>query len=115
MTDLRLSKEIAKILPDYGVRKISLNCDSVFGIKELEEKRFKIDNKSEIITGDRVIFISSEMYPGTDRNFRYAINYTKAKIRMYRCRTWNDIEYDKKYVSAKTDKELIEKIKEQFN
>jgi len=113
MKNLELRKEIAKILPDY---KFSLLFDSIFAVKELEEKRFKTSNtKNHFITTNRIIFISDEMYPGTDKNFRYAINYTKCKMRMYRCRTWFEHEYNKVYISGKTDEELIKKIQEQFS
>lgn len=113
MTNLELSKELAKILPEYEFRTIS---DSIFGVKKLEPRRFKKSiSKNNYITKDRVIFISGEMYPNTDKNFRYAINYTQSKMRMYRCKKWTEHEYEKVFVSGKTNIELLENIKNSFN
>lgn len=115
MKKIELIEELAKILPEYEFTSDS-DTGSIFGVKKLEPRRFKKSiSKNNYITKDRVIFISGEMYPNTDENFRYAINYTQSKMRMYRCKKWYEHEYEKVFVSGKTDEELIQNIKEQFN
>jgi hypothetical protein len=114
MTNLDLKNKLAELLPDYKFDEINLNTDCIYGVKQLENKTFRLSNKSLIQTRNRVIFVSSEMYPDTDRNFRYALNYTQSRVRGYRRRYWSDYEYEKVYVSGKTDEELINEIVQNF-
>lgn len=114
MTDLELKNELDKILPNYNFSETTL-IESIFGIIDVEAKMFRDENKALIKTGsNRCIFVSSEMYPGTPNSFRYAISSIKSKKRNYRCKYFNEYDYDKKYVSAKTDEELLQKIKKSF-
>ena len=114
MTDSELKKELAKILPNYKFSKTTL-IESIFGIKDVESKTFRDENKALIKTGSsRHIFISSVMYPNTPNSFRYAINSTKNEKRKYRHKYFNEYSYNKIFLSAKTDEELLQKIKESF-
>ena len=114
MKKQELINALAEILPDYVVFNDS-TTDSIYCIKQLEHQTFRDSKKILIKSENRVIFISSEMYPNTDKNFRYAINYTKSTIRKFRCKNWFDYELDKVFVSGKTDVILIDEIKRLFS
>lgn len=62
-------------------------------IKRINKDIYKLSNVN--------IFISSQMYPKTDRDFRYAICYQRAEQRPYRCKNWSGFEYARIFVSAK--------------
>ena len=115
MTNHELISELTKILPDYvfsGGNDCTTDC--IFGVKQLAPRTFRDSKKNLIISNDRIIFISSEMYPNTDKNFRYAMNYTKSTIRNFRCKRWFGYELDKEFVSGRTDEILIDEIKRMF-
>ena len=114
MTTLELKNKLAEILPDYEFNEISFNTDSIFGSKKQKPRMFRNEKKNSVKTKNRVIFVSGEMYPNTDRNFRYALNYTISEIRGYRCKYWSAYEYEKVFASGKTDEILIEEIKRLF-
>ena len=115
MKNQELIEVLATILPEYRFKTNDNGVyDGIFGIKKLEPQSFRDSKKNLIMSNDRIIFISSEMYPSTDKNFRYAINYTKSRIRNYRSKNWSDYEFDKIFVSGKTDEILIDEIKRMF-
>ena len=114
MTNQELIAELKKILPDYVFTGGDYTTDCIHGVKQLAPQTFRDSKKSLVKSENRVIFISSEMYPNTDKNFRYAMNYTKSKVRGYRCKNWFDYELDKEFVSGKTDEILIDEIKIMF-
>lgn len=114
MKKQELIKELQVILPGY-VFNVDDTTESIYGVKQLEPKTFRDSKKNLVKSENRVIFISSEMYPNTDKNFRYALNYTKSTIRNYRCKDWYGYELDKVYVSGKTDELLISEIKSLFS
>ena len=80
MTNQELIAELKKILPDYVFTGGDYTTDCIHGVKQLAPQTFRDSKKSLVKSENRVIFISSEMYPNTDKNFRYAMNYTKSKI-----------------------------------
>ena len=111
MTDQELVEKLRALFPEY---ELSLTEDGyVHGHKpsKLKEVRY---GKDLYLIGDRRLFISTFMYPGTDRTFKYAIICTSSKYRKYRCRTWYDMELFKGYVYGKDNKELYDKIAVQF-
>jgi len=115
MTNLELKNKLAEMLPEYEFNlsgELESNC--IHGVKKLDSRTFRDGKKRLCKTNDRVIFISSEMYPDTDKNFRYAMNYTHGTTRDYRCKNWYGLEYKKVFVSGKTDELLLEEIKNQF-
>jgi hypothetical protein len=112
--NILLRNEIIKILSDYD-----FNCNfgkSIFGVKYFPQTTYRDKNKNLITTlGRRYVYISDEMYPNTDKNFRYAIIETPCNVRNYRCKRWNESVIDKVFTSGKTDEELIENIRNLFN
>jgi hypothetical protein len=103
------------ILPDYVFLNNYDDSNCIHLVKEIAPRTFRDSNKNLVKSENRVIFISCEMYPNTDKNFRYAMIYTKSRIRNYRCKYWVNYELDKVFVSGKTDEILISEIKRLFN
>jgi hypothetical protein len=58
----------------------------------------------------RSIFISGEMYPGTDRSFFYITSSIHGEMRLYKHRDWFDTEVGNIFVSGKTREEAIKKF-----
>lgn len=112
MTTIELKNKLVLILPEY---EFTDSDGNIFGTKKIKHRTFRDGKKNLVRSFDRTIFISSEMYPNTDKNFRYAINYTKSKMRNYRCNNWYESEYKKVFVSGKTEEMLLEEIKQNFN
>lgn len=110
MTDLNLRNKLSELLPDY---KFS-TCDGIFGVMKLKNRMFRDSKKNLLKTQDRIIYVSSEMCPNTDKSFRYALNYTLSQKRNYRCKNWYEYEYKKIFVSGKTDEMLIDEITQKF-
>ena len=111
MTDQELIEKLRTLFPEY---ELSLTEDGyIHGHKpsKLKEVRY---NRDLYRIGDRRLFVSSFMYPGTDRSFKYATICTTSKRRNYRCRTWYDTELFKGYVYGKDNQELYDKIAAQF-
>jgi len=115
MTKQELINVLKVILPDYVFNGNDTTTDSIFGVKQLAPRTFRDSKKNLVKSENRLIFISGEMYPNTDKNFRYALNFTKSTIRDYRCKYWYDYELDKVVVTGKTDEILISEIKRLFN
>ena len=115
MTKQELINVLKVILPDYIFNDNDTTTDCIHGVKKIAPRTFRDSKKNLVNSENRIIFISSEMYPNTDKNFRYAMNFTKSTIRGYRCKTWGDYELDKVFVSGKTDEILISEIKRLFN
>lgn len=115
MKKQELIKALQVILPDYVFNINDDTTDCIYGVKQLAPKTFRDSKKNLIKSENRIIFISSEMYPNTDKNFRYALNYTKSTIRGFRCKTWGDYELDKVFASGKTNEILLNEIKSLFN
>ena len=111
MTDQELVEKLRTLFPEY---ELYLTEDGyVHGHKpsKIKEVRYR---KDLYRIGDRRLFISTFMYPGTDRNFKYATIYTSSRCRKYHCRTWYDMELFKGYVSGKDNKEVYDKMVVQF-
>ncbi len=115
MKKQELINELQVILPDYVFNSNDDTTDCIYGVKQLAPRTFRDSKKNLVKSENRVIFISSEMYPNTDKNFRYALNYTKSTMRDYRCKNWYGYELDKAYASGKTDELLISEIKSLFS
>jgi hypothetical protein len=110
-----LKSKLVVLFPEYTfIHSDNIEGNSIFGVKTQEIKEYRNSEKSLIREGNRYIFVSSEMYPNTDRNFRYAIIETKGTIRPYRCKNTHEIDIDKRYASGVTDDKLLECIKDQF-
>lgn len=115
MKKQELINELQVILPDYVFNSNDDTTDCIYGVKQLAPRTFR-DSKNNLVKSEnRIIFISSEMYPDTDKKFRYGLNYTKSTIRGFRCKTWGDYELDKVFASGKTDELLISEIKNLFS
>jgi hypothetical protein len=114
MKKQELINALSKILPNY-VFNLDDTSQCICGVKKLAPKIFRDSKKNLVKSENRKIFISSEMYPDTDKNFRYGLNYTQSVMRDYRSKNWHDYELDKVFVSGKTDEILIEEIKRLFS
>ena len=114
MTNTELKNQIIKNFPEYEFLE-DQKSESLFFTKNIKLKEYRDSTKNLVRIGRmRHIFISSEMYPNTDRNFKYAIIYTPSEMRLYKHKTWLDFEENKQYVSGKTNEELYDKIAKQF-
>ena len=91
---------------------------SFFGTKKLEATEFRNRNKALVLnSGVRHFYVSSVMYQDNPNmeSFRYMIIWTVAKFRPYRCKSFNDYELDKVFISGKTDEILIENLDREIN
>jgi len=115
MTNIELKNKLIELFPEYKFTCDEKEFDCIHGVMELKPRTFRDGKKNLVKTRNRIIFVSSEMYPNTNRNFRYALNYTTSQIRMYRHKNWSDNEYKKAFASGKTDEILLGEIKMLFN
>ena len=114
MNTIEFKNKVAEILTDFDIDKSDSGC--IFGTKNNNSTKMFRDNEKTLIksTGIRHVFISSRMYPNTDKDFRYAMIYTIAKARGYRCKNWYKMELDKVFISDENDNVLLEKIRNEF-
>ncbi len=89
--------------------------DNNFGYKSAENIEERNEEKSLIIYGAISLFISTPMYPKTDRNFVYAILEQKCSIRPYRHKHFYESSHNKQFWSAKTKQQLIDLIVKEAN
>jgi len=61
------------------------------------------------------IFISGHMYPGTNKDFVYAMCYQQDTVKPYRCRNTYENEFGKVYVSAKKLDKIVSKLVKQVD
>jgi hypothetical protein len=115
MTNLELKNKLVELFPEYKFNDVNDETYSIHGVLELKPRTFRDGKKNLVKTQNRIIFVSCEMYPNTDKNFRYALNYTTSQMRMYRCKNWLGNEYKKAFVSGKTDEILLSEMKMIFN
>ena len=111
MTDQELVEKLRALFPEYEIeltREGYIHGVKTSGIKEVRH------SKDLYRIGSRRLFISTFMYPGTDRNFKYSIIYTRSEHRKYRCRRWDDYELFKGFTSGKTNEELYDNITAHF-
>ena len=115
-------KELKETFPEFNFH-ISKFADeniskSIFGIAKVTPTSFR-ENKTKalvIASPIRKMFISSIMYENTkpiEEQFIYAIVYTLAKIRNYRCKSFHPLEHEKVFESAKNYELLLESLKAQ--
>ena len=106
--------KLAEILTDFNIDNNN-NSDCITATKNIDTKTFR-DNEKTLIksTGIRHVFISSRMYPNTDKDFRYGMIYTIANARGYRCKNWYKMELNKVFISDENDNTFLEKIKSEF-
>ena len=91
--------------------KESKDFGSYFGTVEAE----KYDTgKDHFKPKYRSIYISSEMYPGTDRSFFYITSDIQGEMRLYRHQYWFNAEIGNIFASGKTLKETIAKFEHNF-
>ena len=62
----------------------------------------------------RSVYISSEMYPSTEKNFIYITSSIHGRMRLYRHRNWFDAEIGNIFASGKTLNEAIKKFEYNF-
>jgi hypothetical protein len=58
----------------------------------------------------RSIYISSEMYSGTDKSFFYITSHIHGSMRLYRHRNWYDTDVANIFASGKTLEEAVVKF-----
>lgn len=86
---------------------------SYHATKFVNIKRKTFMNRNEF--GNVYLFISSQMYPNTKKNFVYATLYQINNFTPYRCRISHVLEVNKQFFSAKTQRELLLQIKHKAN
>ena len=112
MTNEELVLRLNKLFPDFNINITEYG--SIWGSRQTPSRKVR-HRKDWYILSSRNLFISNFMYPlEADKAFRYAIIYTTTEFKQYRCRTWQDIEMFKGYVSGKNNEEIYAKIAEQF-
>ena len=112
-----LRDKVSELLPDYEFSVLNGNepyDECIHAVKELPVKRYRDNKRNRVVTHNRRIFISSRMYKDADKDFRYAMIYTQADMKQYRCRSWYKAELNKVFISDADDNILLEKIKELF-
>jgi hypothetical protein len=62
----------------------------------------------------RFIFVSSNMYPDTNKDFIYITSNITGQMRLYRCRNWFETEIGNIFASGKTLKEAVDKFEYKF-
>jgi hypothetical protein len=75
--------------------------DSYFGIAYIDPYKVRDTNKNVTINSNKVIFISGELYKGTDKSFRYCTAYQIQRFRKYRSKYFNEIQGNKIFASGK--------------
>lgn len=109
---MKLLKQTQQMFPEYNMAETD---GGFIGCVISNRTEYRDENKNRVInTGMKFIYVSPEMYPQTDRDFRYALQYERGRMKEYRCREWREIEINKRFASGKTDNELIESIKTNF-
>ncbi len=91
--------------------KYDKSFGSYFGTTEPENYN---TGKNHFKPTFRSIFISSEMYKGTDKSFFYITSSIHGRMRLYRCRNWFDTEIGNIFASGKTLKEAVNKFEHNF-
>ena len=76
-------------------------------------KRRNPDTKAREVTGPVYIYLSSEMYPGTKKNFVYATCSQRIKTIDFGCKTEYLREQGKIFESGKTREILLKKLKKE--
>ena len=67
--------------------------------------------KNHFIPKFRTIYVSSEMYPGTDKSFFYVTSSIHGKMRLYRHKDWFETDVANIFASGKTLREAVSKFK----
>ena len=111
MTDKELMNNLCTLFPEY---EIELTPDGYIHGRKPSKVREVRHRKDLYRIGDRTLFVSTFLYPGEDRSFKYGIINTNSQRRGYRCRNWNDLELFKGFTSGKTNQELYENVASQF-
>lgn len=112
MTELRVRKPVSNIT----IAGVNLRRDTKFGSYYGTTKAEKVNTgKNEFIPSFRAIFVSGEMYPGTDKSFFYITSHIHGKMRLYRHRDWNEADVANIFASGKTLGEAIEKFTHNFS
>ena len=101
--------KLKKELPQFKWEQENKHS-SIFGTLVSPEIQKRINHDTYWLN-NVIIFISSKM-GGKDGNpvFRYAICYQKGKIRHYRCKNKNAVEYGKIFVSGQNLMNTINKL-----
>lgn len=87
-----------------------------FATMEVSSRTFRDENRSEVkLLSPYLIFIA-HMYEGqADKEFFYILVWRKGQVREFRKHNFNDIEFNKIYVSGKTIKEVVSNLQEKFD
>lgn len=88
----------------------SESSDSYFGIGKIDPYEFRDENKNTCINGNKVIFISGELYKGEERSFRYVTCYQNQKFRKYRGKNFTEKHVNQIYTTGKTLDELYKNL-----
>lgn len=118
MTRLEFKEKLIKLLPEFDFTPIDINVNdnSIFGVKEQKMQQWRNSYTKDLNKMfNRYIYVSGEMYPNTDKNFVYVNVWTKGLRRLYRCKTWFDVELFKEHFSAKTYDLLFEMFVQKYN
>lgn len=88
---------------------------SYFGSIIMPVQHHRDSKKDKYVLKDLYVFVSGPMYPGTKKDFTYAIAYRKGEHTPYRCRTSCPIEFGKLFVSGKTTEKCVNELIEKFD
>lgn len=75
--------------------------DSYFGIGKIDHYEYRDKDKNLIRVFDNYIFISGELYKGTENSFRYCTCWQKQLVRKYRTKEFISNEANKLFFSGK--------------
>ena len=90
-----------------------------YATKEMLVTHFKDSGKNEYRLGNNYSLFLAHMYPeqleGQPDEFFYAIIARNSEMRNFRKRHFHKIEYNKRFISGSTVKEMVNQFKELFN
>jgi len=94
---------------------VKLRKDKTFGsyFGTTEPEPYSI-GKNHFVPKYRYIYISSEMYPKTDKNFVYITSNIVGSMRLYRHKNWFDTNIANIFASGKTLSEAVVNFEVKF-
>jgi len=108
---MTIEAKLKKEFPDFKFLERTFKTQSIYGTVNIDQITKRI-NKDLYLFGGLNLFISTELYKGTDKSFFYAILSQDAQVRQYKKQKFVKEEFSKTFVSGKTVKQVIDKLKE---
>lgn len=106
---------LKSLFPEFEFSESKIGQDPCYhGVINVVKDTEKV-GKARVTYGCVHIFISSEMYKGTDKSFFYGMVYQHVHIIPYRKKLGSNLEAYKKFASNKDCATMIQELKEKTN